>query len=89
MLLSVIIPIYKTEEYLSDCLESVCSQDIGDMEIICINDGSPDGSADIVREWQTKDLRIRLIEQENQGISCARTAGLQIATGDYVYFLEY
>ena len=88
MILSVIIPIFKTEKYLSDCLESVCSQDLDDMEIICVNDGSPDRSADIVREWQTRDPRIRLIVQENQGISCARNAGLQIATGEYVYFLD-
>ena len=88
MILSIIIPIYKTEPYLSDCLRSVCALDIEDMEIICINDGSPDGSADIVREWQARDPRIIFIEQENQGLSRTRNTGLMVATGKYIYLLD-
>ncbi len=88
MILSIVIPIYNSEAYLDECLESVCAFPAADMEIICVIDGSPDRSADIVREWQERDPRIRLIEQENMGQSGARNTGLHEACGDYVWFLD-
>ena len=88
MILSIIIPIYNAEAYLDECLASVCALRETDMEIICVVDGSPDCSADIVREWQMRDPRVRLIEQENMGQSGARNTGLRESSGEYVYFLD-
>ena len=88
MVLSVIIPCYNTEKYLPECLDSVCAQDIEDMEILCIDDGSPDESAAIVCQLQARDPRIRLISQDNMGLSGARNTGFREAVGDYVYFLD-
>ena len=88
MTLSVVIPIYNSEQYLDDCLRSVCALTEEDVEIICVIDGSPDRSADIVREWQRRDARVRLIEQENMGVSAARNTGLDSAGGEYIYFLD-
>ena len=88
MILSIIIPIYNAEAYLNECLASACALTETDMEIVCVVDGSPDRSADIVREWQQRDARFRLIEQENMGQSGARNTGLREANGEYVYFLD-
>lgn len=85
---SIIIPIYKTEKYLSRCLDSVLNQGHSDFEIICVNDGSPDNAAQILEEYVKSDRRIKLITQENQGLSVARNMGLKLAQGDYIYFLD-
>ena len=85
---SVIIPIYNVEKYLRECLDSVVGQTLQDIEIICIDDGSTDNSARIVAEYMERYDNIKLIRQENRGPSCARNAGLDIATGEYVYFLD-
>lgn len=86
--LSVIVPVYNTSKYLYECLESICSQTFQDIEIICINDGSTDDSLDILKEFQQKDFRIIIIDQKNQGVSASRNAGLEIATGEYVGFVD-
>jgi len=85
---SVIIPVYKVEEYLRECLDSVVNQTLDNIEIICVDDGSPDHSADIVLEYTEKYPNVKLIRKENGGLSSARNAGLDVATGEYVYFLD-
>ncbi len=87
--ISVIIPIYNVEKYLEKCLESVINQTYKDLEIICVDDCSPDNSNKIVQEYLKKDSRIKLIQREkNGGLSAARNSGLNKATGEYVYFLD-
>ena len=85
---SIIVPIYNVEQYLEECLNSLVNQTLKDIEIICVNDGSPDYSADIVRRYMHLDARITLIEQENRGLSGARNTGLRVAKGEYVYFMD-
>ena len=85
--ISVIIPVYNNEKYLKECLDSVCHQTLTDIEIICINDGSSDGSLNILNEY-SKDDRIIVIDQTNQGPAIARNRGLDIAKGEYIGFLD-
>lgn len=85
---SIIVPIYNAEKYLPKCLDSIITQSINNIEIICINDGSTDDSLDILKKYATKDARIKLINQINSGQSVARNKGLDIATGDYIYFVD-
>lgn len=85
---SVIIPVYKVENCLDECLESVENQTFKDIEIICVNDGSPDRCPEILQNHAKKDKRITIINQENQGLSMARNAGLSVAKGEYIYFLD-
>ena len=85
---SVIVPVYNVEIYLADCLDSVLQQTLKDIEIICINDGSTDKSPEILAEYAKKDPRITIISQENKGLSSARNRGLEVATGEYVAFLD-
>jgi|GEM_PF-6543759 len=87
--LSVIIPVYNVEEYLPACLDSVLRQNVPDMEVICVNDASPDRCGEILSEYAEKDPRIRIITQTvNTGQGKARNAGLDTAEGRYVYFLD-
>jgi glycosyltransferase involved in cell wall biosynthesis len=86
--ISVIIPIFNVEAYISKCLDSVFNQPFTDIELICINDGSPDKSRDIVIEYQKKHPNIRLIDRENGGLSAARNTGIKNATGKYLLFLD-
>lgn len=86
--ISVIIPVYNTEKYLRQCLDSVINQTLKDIEIICINDGSPDNSLQILQEYAAKDERIIIIDQKNQGLSCSRNNALKIARGKYIQFLD-
>lgn len=88
MYFTVIIPVYNVESYLCDCLDSVVNQTFPDWEAICVNDGSTDGSAAILDEFAAKDNRIRIVTQSNSGLSAARNAGLDIAKGDYILFLD-
>ena len=86
---SVIIPVFNTEKYLRKCLNSVCNQTLQDIEIICINDCSTDGSLEILREYARKDNRIKLIELlENCGAAKARNIGIDIAHGEYIGFVD-
>lgn len=88
MLVSIIVPVYNVEAYLPQCLDSLVYQTYGELEIICIDDGSPDRCAEILDEYARKDGRIKIITQENQGLSAARNAGLRHATGEYVMFVD-
>lgn len=85
---SVIIPIYNTEKYLKECLDSIINQTLKEIEIICINDGSTDKSLDIANEFAQIDTRITLITQKKAGAGSARNAGLDIAKGEYIYFCD-
>lgn len=85
---SVLIPIYNVEEYLEKCLDSVIAQTLNNIEIICVNDGSTDGSAEILRRYKKKDGRIKIITKENGGLPSARNAGLEAAKGKYIGFVD-
>ena len=86
--LSVIIPIYQTEKYLERCVESVLAQSFKDFEVILVDDGSTDGSADICDEYARKDARIRVIHKENGGLVSARKAGIFLAKGTYITHVD-
>ena len=83
-LISVIVPVYNTEKYLRKCLDSICGQTYRNLEILCVNDGSADGSAAILEEYAARDARIKIITQSNAGQGAARNAALQVATGEWV-----
>ena len=85
---SVIIPVYNTQPWLKECLDSVLRQTMADFEVICVDDGSTDRSGDILREYAAKDARFCVISQKNKGQSAARNAGINIARGTYIYFLD-
>ena len=87
-LVSVVLPIYNVEKYLPKCLDSVVGQSYENIEIICINDGSPDESEKIVADYMKNDSRIVLINQKNQGLSGARNTGIENAKGEYIMFLD-
>ncbi|MDP3465190.1 MAG: glycosyltransferase [Sulfuricurvum sp.] len=82
---SVIIPVYNVEAYLEECLDSILSQDLSELEIICVNDGSTDNSLVILQRYAVQDERIILIEQENSGAASARNSGLKKARGEYIF----
>lgn len=85
---AVIIPVYNMEKYLEECLDSVLAQTLKNFEIICINDGSSDGSLNILKEYSGKNECITVIDQVNQGVSAARNKGLQSANAEYVCFMD-
>lgn len=87
-LISVIIPVYGVEKYIAQCLESVINQTYKNLEIIVINDGTKDRSADIAKEYAAKDSRIKVYDFKNGGLSVARNRGLEIATGEYISYLD-
>ena len=87
-LISVIVPVYNTEKYLRKCLDSICGQTYRNLEIICVNDGSPDNSAEMARELAKDHPSIMVIDQENQGPSGARNNGMRHATGKYLCFVD-
>lgn len=87
-IISIIIPVYKVEEYLDDCVQSVVNQTYKNLEIILVDDGSPDKCPQLCDEWAQKDSRIRVIHKPNGGLSSARNAGLDTVTGDYVSFVD-
>ncbi len=87
--ISVIIPVYNVEKYLPRCLDSIINQTYTDLEIICVNDCSPDKSSVVTDEYAKKDSRIKIINREkNGGLSAARNSGINAATGDYIYFTD-
>lgn len=86
--ISIIIPVYNVEKYLDECINSAVNQTFDDIEIICVNDGSTDGSLEIIEKHASKDKRIRIISQEHKGVGSARNAGLDAAKGKYVYFMD-
>lgn len=85
---SVIVPIYKVEKYLNRCVESIVNQTYTNLEIILVNDGSPDASPALCEEWASKDARIIVIHKENGGVSSARNAGLDRCSGEYITFAD-
>ena len=87
-LISVIIPVYNVEQYLPQCLSSVTNQTYPNLEIICVNDASTDGSLEILNQYEENDRRVRVIEKQNEGVSRARNVGLQSANGEYVMFVD-
>ena len=90
MFLSFIVPVYNTERYLVECLESLLIQNVsaGEYEIICVNDGSTDGSLQILREFEYSNTNIVVIDKKNEGVSATRNIGLNVAKGDYVWFVD-
>ena len=86
--ISVVVPVYKVEKYLNKCVESIVTQTYENLEILLVDDGSPDGCPQICDMWAEKDKRIKVIHKENGGLSSARNAALDIATGDYVSFVD-
>lgn len=86
--ISIIVPVYNVEKYLPKCLDSLVNQTYANIEIICVNDGSPDNSLQILEEYARKDERIKIINQQNQGVSVARNVGIDNATGDYILFVD-
>lgn len=87
-LISVIVPIYKVEKYLKKCVDSIINQTYKNLEIILVDDGSPDNCPKICDEYAKQDSRIKVIHKENGGLSDARNAGMKIATGDYISFID-
>lgn len=87
-LISVIVPVYKAEPYLRDCLDSISTQTYSNLEIILVDDGSPDGCPAICDAYAMRDRRVRVIHKENGGVSMARNAGLDLASGKYVVFVD-
>lgn len=85
---SVIIPVYNTEKYLSSCLDSVLNQSLQDIELICINDGSTDSSPHILKHYAEFDSRIKVITIENSGLSVVRNIGIEEASAKYIFFLD-
>lgn len=88
MKISIIVPVYNVENYLRKCINSILNQTIKDIEIILVNDGSKDKSGDICEEYKKKDDRVVVIHKENGGLSSARNAGLKIATGELINFID-
>ncbi len=86
--LSVIIPVYKVEPYLRECVDSVLAQTFRDMEIILVDDGSPDHCPALCDEYARQDARILVVHQANQGLSAARNAGLEVAQGQFIAFVD-
>lgn len=86
--LSVVIPVYNIENYLGKCLDSILAQTFQDYEVIVVNDGSTDHTADVCDEYAVKDARIRIIHKENEGVSVARNTGIEVASGEYFLFFD-
>ncbi len=85
---SVVIPVYNTEKYIDECLETLENQTLKEIEIICVNDGSKDGSLQVLQKHAEKDPRVKVLDQENSGVCVARNRGLEAATGEYVIFFD-
>ena len=87
-LVSVIVPVYNVEKTLARCLESICGQSYQNLEIIVVNDGSPDGSLAICEQFRAKDPRVTVVDKENEGVSRTRNAGMCAAHGKYLQFVD-
>ncbi len=88
MKISIVVPIYNVERYLGRCVESILAQTYPDIEVILVNDGSPDGCAAICEKYAAMDSRIIVVNQENKGLPGARNSGFKIAKGEYVSFID-
>ena len=85
---SVVIPVYNVEDFLGECLDSICNQTLEDIEIICVNDGSKDRSLEILNEYASRDKRMTVLDQENGGHAVATNRGMKLATGKYIFFMD-
>lgn len=85
---SVIVPVYNTGKYLKKCLDSVLAQTLRDIEVICINNGSTDNSAEILKEYREKDKRIIIVDQKHKGASLARNKAMALARGEFIAFID-
>ena len=85
---SIIVPIYNVEKYLGRCLDSLLAQTLKNIEIIAVNDGSTDLSLKILKEYSIKDSRIKIINKPNGGVSSARNEGIQLASGEFIGFVD-
>ena len=88
MKVSFILPVYKVEKYLDECVESIVSQTYRDIEVVLVDDGSPDNCPVLCDQWAKKDHRVKVVHKPNGGLSDARNAGFDNATGDYVIFVD-
>lgn len=86
--ISIVLPVYNVEDYLRECLDSILLQSYTNFELLCINDGSNDSSLDILLEYKNRDKRVKIITQENKGLSIARNVGIRNATGEYICFVD-
>ena len=87
-LVSVIVPVYNVEQYLERCVQSIVGQTYKNIEIILVDDGSPDRCPELCEEWAVKDSRIKVVHKQNAGLGCARNTGIDYATGDYLFFID-
>ncbi len=86
--ISIIVPCYNVQEYLQECLDSLINQTFKNFEIICINDGSHDNTLQILKDYESKDKRIVVIDKENEGLSAARNLGMKISKAPYIFFMD-
>lgn len=86
--ISVVVPVFNVEKYLSECLDSIINQTFKDIEILCINDGSTDNSLNILNKYMEIDNRIKIINQENSGLGASRNRGMELAKGKYIFFID-
>lgn len=87
-LISIIVPVYNVEQYLSDCLDSLINQSYKNIEIICVNDGSTDSSLDILEQYQQRHPNIKIVSTKNSGLAAARNLGMTLATGEFITFVD-
>ena len=85
---SVVVPVYNVEKYLDQCMNNLVNQSLQEIEIILVDDGSPDRVPEMCDEWAMKDNRIKVIHKKNEGLGYARNSGLEIAMGEYVTFVD-
>ena len=85
---SIIVPIYNVKPYLKECLDSILVQTFSDFELILVDDGSTDGSERLADSYALSDPRVKVVYKENGGLSSARNAGLDLACGEYIYFVD-
>ena len=85
---SIVVPIYNVEKYLEQCVDSIINQTLKEIEIILVDDGSPDNCPQMCDEYAKKDSRIKVVHKKNGGLSSARNAGIEVATGDYIGFVD-
>lgn len=86
--ISIIVPVYNAEKYIEKCIQSIIDQTYTNIELLLVDDGSNDESLSIIKSWEKKDARIKVIQQENSGVSAARNAGLREATGRFIQFID-
>jgi glycosyltransferase involved in cell wall biosynthesis len=86
--ISIVIPVFNAEQFLKPCIDSLINQSLKEIELIFVNDGSIDSSQKIIESYGAKDARIKLVNQENKGVSAARNAGIAIANGSYLAFVD-